>query len=111
MIGQLRGFPDRLVNDRVERNDPADELPSQPLNVVEIGSGNRQGAGKSTGNGREQHRQSPRGVAEIGGSEYHYDRNDAGDYLAPSTDRNQESGICIHPPVVPSRSPATSAAV
>jgi hypothetical protein len=43
--------------------------------------------------GREQHRQSPRGVAEIGGSEYHSGRNDADDYLASPTDGNQESGI------------------
>src|SRR6516162_846576 len=101
MIAQLRRFPDRLVDDRVEGDDAADELPSYSLGVVEIGSGQPQRAGKSAGNlgrgGREQRSQAPRGVAEIGGGEYHSGTNDADDDLAPSTDGQQESGIRIHP--------------
>jgi hypothetical protein len=97
----LRGFPDRLVDDRVEGDDARDKLPSHRLDVIEIGSGDRQRPSKSTGNlggnGREQRSQAPRGVAEIGGGKYHSGANDTDDDLAAPTDGKQEGGICIDP--------------
>ena len=101
MIAQLRRFPDRLVNDRVERDDAADEFPSNPLDVVKIGSGDRQRVDKSVSNpgrsGREQPSQAPRRVAEIGGGEEDAGANDANDDLASAANGEQEGGICIDP--------------
>ena len=77
VVAELRGFAERLVDHRVERDDPADEFAPDRLGVLEFGSGDRQCAGEPAGDlGRdrgEQARQPAPRAAEIGSGE-----NDAG---------------------------------
>ena len=57
MVAELRRFPERLVDDRVERDNPSYELAPNWLSIREIGSGQRQCVGKPardlSGNGAE----------------------------------------------------------
>ncbi len=77
VVAQLRGFAERLVDDRVERDDPADELAPDRLGVLEFGSGSDQCAGEPAGdlgrNGGEQ-----RGKPAPGAAEIRYGEDDAG---------------------------------
>src|SRR5277367_307770 len=54
MVTELRGFTDRLVYGRIERNDPPDELASKRLRIRPLRTACRQRARKSTYDFRRQ---------------------------------------------------------
>ena len=94
MIAELGGLPDRLVDHRIERDDPPDELASDRLRLRQAWPGQRQGAGKSARDfgrqAREQRGQPALGAAEIGPGEDDAGAHDADADLARAGDRQHE---------------------
>ena len=70
VVAQLRRLTERLVDDRVERDDLADEFAPDRLGVLEFGSGSDQCAGEPAGDlGRNRGEQGGKptpGAAKIG---------------------------------------------
>ena len=94
MVAQLAGLADRLVDDRIERDDPADELASLGLRVRQLRPRQRQHAGKSARDLGRQIRegrcQPALGAAEIGAGENDAGAHDADADLAGAGDRQHE---------------------
>src|SRR6266404_7436364 len=77
MIPQFGGFSDGLVDDRVERNDPPDELAPNILRLGELWTSQRQRVGESSRDFGRQSRESPR-QPSLGASEIAPGEDDAG---------------------------------
>ena len=94
MIAKLGGLAERLVDDRVECDDAANELAPHRLGFFKSGSGDRQGAGEAAGdlgrNGGEQGGQAAPRAAEIGSGENDAGADDADADLADAVDGEQE---------------------
>jgi hypothetical protein len=101
MIAQSGGLPDCLVDDRIERGDPPDELPPHRLRFRQVRPGQRQGPGKPSGDlggdGGEQGGQPASGAAEIGSGKHDAGADDADADLAGAGHREQE-GLPVQTP-------------
>ncbi len=95
MVAELRGFTHRLIDGRVERDDPAQEFAPDRLGPLEFAAGNRQRVGETVGDfGRELSEYhchpSPR-AAEIGPGEDDASADDADADLAGPVHGKHES--------------------
>ncbi len=94
VVAQLAGFSDRLVDQRVERDYPLDELAPQSLRVWQFRPCLIQHSGKSAGDlrrqGGEGRGQPPPGAAEISPRQNDAGGHDADRNLGGARDRQHE---------------------